>query len=162
VNYSRDFGLFAESVQYVKPVVQFGQTRRMLDRYGEVQDRIVADGMAETALGNIYSWRRNLVLSIVKRCCQGVWIWQYRNHTLDAAMVMYLNMITEELLNSFWTYASLLERVYDGVEPTRALVNLLGEQPDISDAAGAQPQWRLTGLKLKCAISPSPMAGVLR
>jgi ATP-binding cassette subfamily B protein len=148
-NYGRDFGLFAESVQYVKPVVQFGQTRRMLDRYGEVQDRIVADGMAETALGNIYSWRRNLVLSIVKRSCQGVWIWQYRNHTLDAAMVMYLNMITEDLLNSFWTYASLLDRMYDGVEPTRALVNLLGEQSDIRDAAGTKLQPATAGIEIE-------------
>ena len=37
-------------------------------------------------------------------------------------MVMYLSMLLEDLLNSFWGYAALLERIYDGIEPTRVLV----------------------------------------
>jgi ABC-type multidrug transport system fused ATPase/permease subunit len=126
-NYNNDFGLFAESVQYVKPVLQFGQTGRILQRYERVQSEIISDGLEEVRIGNAYSWKRNLALSVVKRGCQGVWIWQYRKGALDAALVFYLNMITEELLNSFWSYASLLDRLYDALEPTRTLVSLLDE-----------------------------------
>jgi ABC-type multidrug transport system fused ATPase/permease subunit len=134
-NYGKDYGLFAESVQYVKPVIQFGQTGSVLRRYHKVQEEIIQDGLTETRLANRYAWRRNLILSVAKRCCQGIWVWQYRSGSLDAAMVLYLNMITEELLNSFWSYASLMERLYDGVEPTRVLVELLQEKPAIQDSS---------------------------
>jgi ABC-type multidrug transport system fused ATPase/permease subunit len=137
-NYNRDFGLFAEAVQYVKPVVQFGQTGRVLNKYGKVQQDIVTDGMAEIRIGNDFAWRRNFLLSVVKRGCQGVWIWQFRQGTLDAATVMYLNMVTEELLNSFWSYSSLLERIYESIEPTRLLVEILEEQPDIRDTSATK------------------------
>lgn len=140
-NYNNDFGLFAESVQYVKPVVQFGQTNRILERYGRVQTAIITDGLQETFIGERYGWRKNMVLSIVKRICQGVWIWQYRNGTLDAALVFYLNMITEELLGSFWSYAALLDRLFEGLEPTKMLVDLLREPaPDYGTPSPAALQ----------------------
>lgn len=138
-NYNRDFGLFAESVQYVKPVVQFGQTRRILSRYERVQRDIINDGLEENRIGNVYSWRRNLAISVVKRICQGVWIWQCRQNVLDAALVFYLNMITEELLNSFWSYASLLDRLYEGIEPTSTLVNLLEDRSTLQEDAKSLP-----------------------
>ena len=144
-NYNNDFGLFAESVQYVKPVVQFGQTSRILERYGRVQNAIITDGLQETLIGERFGWRKNLVLSIVKRICQGVWIWQYRKGTLDAALVFYLNMITEELLGSIWSYAALLDRLFEGLEPAKMLVDLLEEPvPDYSasDAAAGRAHAR--------------------
>src|SRR5579872_1338092 len=104
-NYARDFGIFAECVQAVQPVVQFGQTQRIISKYQRVQQRIVDQGIEEMRLNNSYGWRRNLVLSLAKRSCQGIWLWQYRAGRLDAAMAMYLNMLTEELLVSFWGYA---------------------------------------------------------
>src|SRR5438270_8816883 len=39
-NYARDFGLFSDCLQYMQPIVEFGQTRRMLRRYGKVQNAI--------------------------------------------------------------------------------------------------------------------------
>lgn len=149
-NYNNDFGLFAESVQYVKPVVQFGQTGRILERYERVQNAIMTDGLQETMVGERYAWRKNLVLSIAKRICQGVWIWQYRKGTLDAALVFYLNMVTEELLGSFWSYAGMLDRMFEGLEPTRMLVELLEEPTPDFAVAGDAPA-RLTkdvGLEL--------------
>ena len=139
-NYSRDHGIFAECVQHVRPVVQFGQARRMMGRYQTVQDAIIRQGIQETVVGNEYSWRRNLLLSLTKRACQGIWLWKFRTGVLDAAMVMYLSMLLEELLNSFWGYAALLERIYDGIEPTRILVRLLEESPAIIDSPNATPQ----------------------
>jgi ABC-type multidrug transport system fused ATPase/permease subunit len=52
---------------------------------------------------------------------------------------MYLNMLTEDLLSSFWGYAGLLERIYEGLEPTRTLLRLLNETPGIADPPGALP-----------------------
>ncbi len=128
-NYNRDFGQFTEAVQAIQPVVQYGQEGQVLRKYRRVQQRIVAQGLAEARIGNRYGLRRTMVLSIAKRVCQGVWIWQYRHNALDAAMIMYLNMLTEQLLGSFGGYASLLERIYDGLEPTRVLVKLMNEKP---------------------------------
>ena len=78
-----------------------------------------------------------MVLSVTKRVSQGIWLWQYRRGVLDAPTVMYLNMLTEELLASFWGYAGLLERIYDGLEPTRILVQLLREKPALLDNGAA-------------------------
>src|SRR5437762_6408387 len=138
-NYARDFGMFSECVQYMQPLVQFGQTGRMMRRYRKMQRAIIEQGVAEVEVGNRYAWKRNTLLSVTKRSCQGIWIWQYRSGALDAAMVMYLNMLTEELLNSFWNYAGLLERVYDSAEPARIFVKLLNEKPSIVDSAWARP-----------------------
>src|SRR5581483_4976655 len=91
----------------------------------------------EIHLGNRFAWKRNMLLSLTKRACQGLWIWQYRNGALDMALVMYLNMLTEELLNSFWGYAALMERVYEGMEPARVLLDMLDETPEIRDNADA-------------------------
>ena len=149
--YNRDFGLFSESVQAIQPVVQYGQEAQVLRRYRRVQQRIVAQGLAEARIGNRFGFRRNLALAIAKRACQGVWIWQYRHHALDGAMIMYLNMLTEQLLASFGGYASLLERLYDGLEPTRVLVKLMAEKPAIADHPAARPVSvpERVGVKLK-------------
>lgn len=138
-NYAKDFGVFSECVQYVQPVVQFGQTGRMLHAYGRIQREIIQQGIEETRIGNVYAWRRNMLLSVTKRTCQGVWLWQFRDNTLDAAMVMYLSMLTEDLLSSFWGYAALLDRLHDGAEPVRILVRLLEEQPEIRENSSASP-----------------------
>ncbi len=137
--YVRDSGKFGEYVQAAQPVVQFGQTQRLLADYGRLQERIVRLGRAEMRVANAYSWRRSLVLSLAKRVSQGIWIWQLRRGALDVAMVMYLNMLTEELLASFWGYAGLLERIFEGLEPARILVKLLNEQPAVRDQPGPAP-----------------------
>jgi ABC-type multidrug transport system fused ATPase/permease subunit len=138
-NYARDFGFFSECVQSFQPVVQFGQSRRLLRQYGQVQDQIMFEGVSETRIGNRFGWWKSMVLSVTKRISQGIWLWQYRRGVLDAPTVMYLNMLTEELLASFWGYAGLLERIYDGLEPTRILVQLLREKPALLDNGAAAP-----------------------
>ncbi|HZU29242.1 MAG TPA: ABC transporter ATP-binding protein [Bryobacteraceae bacterium] len=138
-NYARDHGLFSECMQYVQPVVQFGQTERILRSYERVQQDIIREGVQEVEVGNRYAWKRNLLLSLTKRVCQGLWILQFRSGALDIGLVMYLNMLTEELLNSFWGYAALIERVHEGMEPTRVLVKMLDETPEIHDSPDAQP-----------------------
>src|SRR5579871_3674945 len=135
--YVRDSGLFSEYVQSIQPVVQFGQCSRILNDYGKLQQRIIDQGLAEIEVANQFSWRKNMVLSVAKRVCQGIWIWQLRKGWTDAAMVMYLNMLTEDLLGSFWSYAGLLERVYEGLEPTRTLLRLLDEPARIADSPDA-------------------------
>ena len=137
--YARDFGLFAESVAAIQPVVQYGQAGRVLGLYGGVQDEIVAHGLAEARIANRYGWWRNMALVAAKRLCQGLWFYQYRQGTLDPAMIMYLNMLTEQLLASFSGYASLVERIWEGVEPARVLLRLLDERPAIDDAPDARP-----------------------
>lgn len=138
-NYARDHGLFSECMQYVQPVVHFGQTGRILRTYGQVQEQIIREGIGEIDTGNRYSWKRNMLLSLTRRLCQAVWLWQFKSGRLDISLVMYLNMLTEDLLNSFWGYASLIERVYEGMEPTRVLLTMFEEEPDIRDAEDARP-----------------------
>ena len=136
--YARDFEQFSESVQAIQAIVQYGQETQMLRKYRRLQQRIVEAGLAEARIGKRYGFRRNLAISLAKRASQGVWIWQYRKNALDGAMILYLNMLAEQLLASFFGYASLIERIYDGIEPARVLVKLLGEQPAIADR-GNQP-----------------------
>ncbi len=138
-NYARDHGLFSECMQYVQPVVQFGQTSRILEAYEGVQRQIIREGRQETDIGNSYAWKRNMLLSLTKRLCQGLWIWQFRSGSLDIGLVMYLNMLTEDLLNSFWSYAALIERVYEGMEPTRVLLKMFEETSSIRDSEDARP-----------------------
>jgi ABC-type multidrug transport system fused ATPase/permease subunit len=139
-NYTKDHGMFAECVRQVRPVVQFGQARRLLDTYGQVQKAIVEQGVEEIRVGNSYAFHRNMLLSITKRACQGIWIYQYRKNALDAAMVMYLSMLLDDLLTSFWSYAALLDRIFDGLEPTRILVKLFDEIPAIANDASTSAE----------------------
>jgi ABC-type multidrug transport system fused ATPase/permease subunit len=132
-HYGQDFGLFSESVQAIEPVVRYGQEGQILRKYRRVQQQIQEQGLAEARIANKFGLRRNLTISIAKRVCQGVWIWQYRHNVLDAAIIMYLNMLTDQLLASFSGYASLLERLYEGMEPTRVLVKLMSDKPVIAD-----------------------------
>jgi hypothetical protein len=39
-------------------------------------------------IGKKFAFRKNLAISVAKRACQGMWIWQYRHNTLDAASIM--------------------------------------------------------------------------
>jgi ABC-type multidrug transport system fused ATPase/permease subunit len=137
-DYNRDFEYFSETMQAVQPVVQYGQQSRVLGRYDRVQRRIASRGLEEARIGNRFGFSRNMVLAVARRVCQGVWIWQYRHNAIDAAMILYLNMLTEQLLASFGGYASLVERLYDGLAPTRSLVNLFREKPTIADAPGVE------------------------
>jgi ATP-binding cassette subfamily B protein len=75
-NYTKDSGQFTEAVQAIQSVVQYGQEGQVLRKYRHVQDRIVEQGLMEARIGNRYGFRRTMVLSIAKRVCQGVWIWQ--------------------------------------------------------------------------------------
>jgi ABC-type multidrug transport system fused ATPase/permease subunit len=136
--YARDFEHFSESVDAIQAVVQYGQESQVLRKYRRIQQRIVEAGLAEARIGKHYGFRRNLAVSLAKRACQGIWIWQYRKNALDGAMILYLNMLTEQLLASFFGYASLIERIYDGIEPARVLVKLMGEKPTIADS-GNEP-----------------------
>lgn len=135
-NYVRDSGMFSEYVQSVQPVIQFGQAARLLDSYTGLQQEIIGQGLKEMDVAHAFAWRKNMVLSAAKRICQALWIWQLRAGSLDAAMVMYLNMLTEELLSSFWGYAGLLERIYEDLEPARTLIELLHEEPSITEGPG--------------------------
>src|SRR5438477_427444 len=56
---------------------------------------------------------------------------------IELIVILYLNMLTDQLMASFRGYASLLERLYDGLEPTRVLARLLTTDPAIAhDPAG--------------------------
>lgn len=136
-SYNRDSGFFTECVQSVQPVIQFGQERRMLHQYDRLQDEIITTGLEETRICAAYSARRSLVLTITKRLCQAVWFWQFRHNALDAALVLYLNSLVDQLLGSFWSYSSLLDRLGEGIEPARLLVEFLDENPAIQQIADA-------------------------
>uniref|UniRef100_Q022W7 ABC transporter related n=1 Tax=Solibacter usitatus (strain Ellin6076) TaxID=234267 RepID=Q022W7_SOLUE len=138
-HYVRDSGVFSEYVQSVQTIVQFGQTHRLLDSYGQLQRQIMDGGLAEMQIAYTYGVRKNMVLSAGKRTCQALWIWQMQRGHLDVATLMYLNMLTEELLSSFWNYAGLLERIYEDLEPARILIEMLEAHPAINDPAGALP-----------------------
>lgn len=126
--YARDSGLFTECVQNVQALVQFGQTERILTQYGKLQRDIIDEATAEIQISHRFGSMRAILISAIRRISQGVWLWQFQRGSLDAAMVMYLNFLTDELIGSFGTYAGVLERVYEGVEPARTVASLLNEE----------------------------------
>jgi ABC-type multidrug transport system fused ATPase/permease subunit len=126
--YARDSGLFTESVQNVQALVQFGQTDRILQHYERLQGDIIDEANAEIQVSQRYSSIRAVLISGVRRISQGLWLWQFQQGKLDAAMVMYLNFLTDELIGSFGSYAGVLERVYEGIEPARTVASLLNEE----------------------------------
>ncbi len=127
-DYARDSGMFTECVGFVQPITELGQTGRILREYETLQERIVQQGRDEMLVSNCFARRRNIVLAVARRVSQGIWLWQYQARHLDPAMVMYLNSLTEELIGSFWTYASVLDRLFDGLEPARMITGLLDEK----------------------------------
>jgi ABC-type multidrug transport system fused ATPase/permease subunit len=134
--YARDSGMFTECVQNVQALVQFGQTDRMLKRYDELQAGIVDKGVSEIKVAHSYLAQRNVLVSMTRRVCQGLWLWQFQGGRLDAPTVMYLNFLTDELIGSFGAYAGVLERVYEGLEPARTVTGLLSESDDRCQCPG--------------------------
>jgi ABC-type multidrug transport system fused ATPase/permease subunit len=126
--YARDSGLFTECVQNVQALVQFGQTDRILRQYENLQGDIIDEASAEIQISHRYASMRAILISAIRRISQGVWLWQFQQGRLDAAMVMYLNFLTDELIGSFGTYAGVLERIYEGIEPARTVAALLDEE----------------------------------
>jgi ABC-type multidrug transport system fused ATPase/permease subunit len=126
--YARDSGLFTECVQNVQALVQFGQTDRILRTYDNLQRDIIDEATAEIHVSQRHASMRAILISAVRRISQGVWLWQFQRGSLDAAMVMYLNFLTDELIGSFSTYAGVLERIYEGIEPARTVATLLNEE----------------------------------
>ena len=112
----------------VQALVQFGQTERILTQYGKLQRDIIDEATAEIQVSHRFGSMRAILISAIRRISQGVWLWQFQRGSLDAAMVMYLNFLTDELIGSFGTYAGVLERVYEGVEPARTVASLLNEE----------------------------------
>lgn len=137
--YVRDSAVFTEYVQAVQPVILFGQAPRLLDSYGRLQREIMDQGLAEMEVARVFAWRKNMVLATAKRICQALWIWQMGRGRMDVAMVMYLNMLTEELMASFWGYAGLLERIYEDIEPARMLLEVMGAHSTIAEEPDAKP-----------------------
>jgi ABC-type multidrug transport system fused ATPase/permease subunit len=125
--YARDAGMFTECVQNVQALVQFGQTRRMLQRYEELHSDIFEKGVSEMSIAHKYLAQRSLLVSVTRRCCQGLWLWQFQRGRLDGPTVMYLNFLTDELIGSFGAYGGVLERVYDGLEPAKSVTDILSE-----------------------------------
>ena len=134
--YAKDSGLFTECTQNVQSLVQFGQTDRMLQRYEHLQQQIINEGVADIQVSQQFGFSRSTIISVVRRISQGAWLWQFQAGRLDAATVMYLNFLTDELIGSFGTYAGVLERMCDGVEPARTVVNLLNEESQDSACPG--------------------------
>jgi ABC-type multidrug transport system fused ATPase/permease subunit len=126
--YAQDSGLFTECAQNVQALVQFGQSDRMLGRYEDLQRAIIREAEAEIDLSQRFAVSRGFLISAIRRLSQGIWLWEFQRGRLDAAMVMYLNFLTDELIGSFGTYAGVLERLYDGFEPARAVATLLNEE----------------------------------
>jgi hypothetical protein len=73
------------------------QQDQILRRYRRVQAKIQEDGLSEARIGKKFAFRKNLAISVAKRACQGMWIWQYRHNTLGAASIMYLNMLVDQI-----------------------------------------------------------------
>ena len=117
--YAKDSGFFTECAHNVQALVQFGQTDRMIQRYQNLHQEILHEAATEIRLSHDWgAWRATLI-SAIRRISQGIWLWQFQQKQLDAAMVMYLNFLTEELIGSFATYAGVLERSYEGIEPAK-------------------------------------------
>ncbi len=126
--YAKDSGLFTECTQNVQALVQFGQSDRMLRRYENLQEEIIREAVADIRVSQRFGVSRTMLISAVRRISQGVWLWQFQSGRLEAAMVMYLNFLTDELIGSFSTYAGVLDRLYEGIEPARTVANLLNEE----------------------------------
>ena len=137
-NYVRDSAVLSEYVQSIQPVILFGQAPRLLNSYRRLQQEIMDQGLAEMQVARVYGWRKEMLLAAAKRICQGLWIWQLLHGRMDVAMVMYLNMLAEELMASFWGYAGLLERIYEDLEPGRMLLEVLKAEPAIGDHPDAK------------------------
>lgn len=138
--YGRDAGMFTECVQNVQPLVQFGQSDRLLSSYSHLQGEIITQAQSEMTVAHRYAASRNFIINVTRRLCQGIWLWQFQRGRLDAPMVMYLNFLTDELIGSFGTYAGVLERFYDGIEPARTVGNLLTDQPETCTSPAALPR----------------------
>lgn len=142
--YDSEWQIGIEAIQAHETVVMFGQQRRILSDLDGVHDKVIDIAFKEHLAGVFFfnRWRIRM-LNLTRAAIFFFWVSQLYAGSLDIASLIFVSVLSEKLLNSFWRFARLADNVTNNSEGVRRFVNLMStpvpvhqgkEAPDISRA----------------------------
>lgn len=130
--YEEEWSQSVQSVQGHETVVMFGQQQRLLSTQEDLHDRIIEKAHEEHRLGVFrYNRWRIRILTTIRTLIYVIWVIQLMQGTIDIPNLIFVSVLTERLLGSFWRFARLADQVYSNSEGVMRLLNLLDEQEPI-------------------------------
>lgn len=110
----------------------FNQKERLLSNLENTHNGIVDEALKEyeIAIFKYTRWRIR-VLTISRRIILIIWISQLINGSLNIASLIFVSVLVERLLASFWRFARLIDRAAEASEGAIRLANLLAEDEPI-------------------------------
>lgn len=126
--YEEEWSQSVQSVQGHETVVMFGQQQRMLSTQEDLHDRIIEKAYEEHRLG-VYRYNRwrIRILTTIRTLIYVIWVMQLMQGSIDIPNLIFVSVLTERLLGSFWRFARLADQVYSNSEGVMRLLNLLDE-----------------------------------
>lgn len=148
--YEEEWRKAVESVQSVETNLMFGQQERLLADQAKIHDGIIEEAMKEHHLGIFkYNRWRIRTLTIARRLILIIWIIQLTQGSLDVANLIFVSVLVERLLSSFWRFARLLDRAAESSEGADRLANLLNEAEPIESGSIQHIPAAPIGIRLK-------------
>lgn len=130
--YEDEWNKSVSSVQSVETGLMFGQQQRLLKDQQEIHNGIVDQALKEyqIAIFKYTRWRIR-VLTISRRVILAIWIYQLLNGSLTIASLIFVSVLVERLLSSFWRFARLTDRAAEASEGAIRLADLLAEKEPV-------------------------------
>ncbi len=126
--YEAEWSQAVQSVQSHETVVSFGQQERLLQVQSTLHYDIIAQAQKEHRLGIFkYNRWRIRILTTVRLVIYAIWVYQLLTGSLDVANLIFISILTEKLLSSFWRFARLADQVTGNSEAVNRLLTLMDE-----------------------------------
>ncbi len=121
-----------ESTQGIETVKVFGQGDRLIAMARDLQDQIIHLGKVEAWIA-IYGFNRPRIriLTTARSLTWGFWVYQLYAGQMDVPTLIFLNVLVEKLLNSFWRFSRLFDQAAESSEGARRLAETLEQRPQM-------------------------------
>jgi ABC-type multidrug transport system fused ATPase/permease subunit len=130
--YEKEWHKAIQAVQGVETVKIYGQGSRLLTEFKSILDNIFRIGGNEARLGiNKHNRRRQRLLYVTRISIILTLVWQYLNGTIIKADIVFVWILSETLLHSYWRFARIMDQVADAYEAIKRLKNLYDLKPAI-------------------------------
>lgn len=132
--YDTVYGDFKEYGESQRTVIQMGQAERIIEEHCDKLDQIgrLADQEARIGIYRYNRYRYRL-FSYTKYASYAIWATQLAAGSLDIPTFMFVNVLLEKLVHSFWRFANLFKKVAERSESAKRLDNIFGQEAELTD-----------------------------
>lgn len=132
-HYASDYSLSIECMEMHADVLRYNQEHRMEGEYRRIHEEIQRNGLAEAAIQGRFGFGKGMVILGMQVYLLFSWIHLLSIHRLDAAMLVYLYVLSDQLCGSLWGYAGMWGRISEAWEPIKLFLKISAASSAIAD-----------------------------